>query len=245
MQSTRDLMANHLAFLASHRGKVTRTNDAILVESDRPEFTYAIPETSADLDRLCAAFQSVHVAPWSGSKETELKQRGFTSKGALTYMTLGKDSCRWTTNEQIAVLRVGTKKEMDLFSEIQSRGFSASQSDHENWHPWLREANHRNLTNSDQIFYVGSMDGRAVGTVLLVFQGSTAGIYAVATLPDFRKRGVAATIMAEALSDAKKRGASTITLQVILGSYAEKFYEKLGFQKEYVNSIFSVQKTQV
>jgi GNAT superfamily N-acetyltransferase len=39
--------------------------------------------------------------------------------------------------------------------------------------------------------------------------------------------------MKHAISEAKKLGCQTITLQVSSGSYAEQFYKKLGFQTEF------------
>jgi len=129
---------------------------------------------------------------------------------------------------------------MDIFSEVQARAFAEDQSVYESWHPWLRAANHRNLKNHKQIFYVGFLDEKPVGTTLTVFDGDTAGFYAVATLPEQRRKGVSQSMMAAAISDAYDLRYELLTLQVAQGSYAEKLYHKLGFRTKFVNPIYSL-----
>jgi len=153
-------------------------------------------------------------------------------------MTLGKSRPDWRIRDDLTVERVTTPDRMDIFSEAQSRGFNETPESYERWHPWLKAANHRNLGNGNQIFYVGFLDHEPVGTVLTVFDGETAGIYAVATLPRHRKKGVSTTIMRQAIQDAEARGAKIVTLQVRQDSDVEDFYRNLGFQRNFVTGLY-------
>ncbi|MBZ0201802.1 MAG: GNAT family N-acetyltransferase [Ignavibacteria bacterium] len=86
-----------------------------------------------------------------------------------------------------------------------------------------------NLYNSCQHFYTAYEHGKPVGVCLRIIHDNCAGIYAVATLPEFRKKGISTAVMSHALKEARKTGIDTITLKVATDSYAHLFYRKLGF----------------
>jgi len=232
------LLENHLAFLATHRGSVRRKGDTLFIESDRPEFTYALLETTSKVADLPANVLSLQLFPWSGITPEELRSAGFTPTIGISYMTLSETPPKWCVRGGIVVERAESQAQMDAFSEVQSRGFNETQESYECWHPWLKAANDRNSTNRDQRFYIGSLEGRAVGTSLTVFHGRSAGIYAVATLAEHRKKGISTSIMHQAVIDAKENGANVITLQVKQDSYAEDFYRHLGFVRTFTTGMY-------
>src|SRR6266540_3365455 len=84
------LLNNHLAFLSSHRGKVVRGGDTIFIESDRPEFTYAILTKSADLTALSRRTKTVQLFPSSKITGGDLTKAGFGPATGLSYMVLGR-----------------------------------------------------------------------------------------------------------------------------------------------------------
>jgi ribosomal protein S18 acetylase RimI-like enzyme len=237
-QRARWLFENHVEFLATHRGAVTRYPDAFAVESDRPEFTYAVLGRGGSRE-LLDRFNTVHLIPWSEPWDQEPNDPRFQRKASLSYMSFDGDPKVWIKEKNVEVCRVASASDMDTFSHVQAAGFAQSQADYDRWHPWLKAANHRNLSNPHQAFYVGFFDGKPVGTTLLVETQGLAGIYAVATLPDYRKRGVGSSLMAQAIAEATQRGTQTITLQVVEGSYAESLYKKLGFKTDFSARIFS------
>jgi ribosomal protein S18 acetylase RimI-like enzyme len=153
-------------------------------------------------------------------------------------MTLEADTSHWKRNSDLRIVRVSNPAEMDVFSHVQAKGFAPDQEDYGEWHPWLKEANQRNLENKSQTFYIGYLNNEPIGTTLLVEKNGTAGIYAVATLSEARKQGVGTTLMAEAIVDAKKHACEAVTLQVAQNSYAESLYKKLGFQIRFAAKIF-------
>lgn len=231
------LLENHLCFLSTHRGDIHRDNDTIFVKSDRAEFTYTLLGSSSQLQKLPQDTNMVQHFPWSQITTDQLSAAGFTRTLGISYMVLQHPS-EWRVCRDLNIVRVETQNQMDLFSDVQSRGFNETQESHNHWHPWLRTANNRNIQNKNQMFYVGHLNGEPVGTALIVLQGETAGIYAVATLPQHRKKGISTAIMKQAIEDAKSRGAKIFTLQVKQDSYVEDFYQHLGFKRIFITSMY-------
>src|SRR5206468_5036778 len=75
--------------------------------------------------------------------------------------------------------------------------------------------------------YVGLLDGRPVSTAALVPAAGLAGVYAVSTLPDARRRGIGAAMTAFALLEARARGYRVGVLQAT--AMALPVYRRLGF----------------
>ena len=74
--------------------------------------------------------------------------------------------------------------------------------------------------------------------VTLTVETEIVGVYAVATPPAFRKRGVATALLDAALRRAAERGRATATLQVVVGSAAERLYTSLGFASQFTSEIW-------
>lgn len=71
-------------------------------------------------------------------------------------------------------------------------------------------------------------DGLAVAGAWSVIEGTDCGIYAVGTVPVWRRRGLATGLMHGILGDAYRRGARTATLQAT--PMGEPLYRSLGFE---------------
>lgn len=76
--------------------------------------------------------------------------------------------------------------------------------------------------------WVMVVDGVAVAGAWSYLRGIDCGIYAVGTLPRWRRRGLARALMEHVLADAARRGATTATLQSsVMG---RPLYSALGFR---------------
>jgi hypothetical protein len=75
--------------------------------------------------------------------------------------------------------------------------------------------------------YVGEVRGEAVVTAMSVTLQDAVGIFNVATVPPYRRRGYGAAATASALNDGLKAGASWGWLQSTEAGY--RVYERLGF----------------
>ena len=70
-------------------------------------------------------------------------------------------------------------------------------------------------------------DGFAVSSALTYFNEADVGVYAVGTVPEWQRRGLARTLMVHVLADARRRGMRTASLQST--PMGESLYRSLGF----------------
>lgn len=86
--------------------------------------------------------------------------------------------------------------------------------------------------------FVAEIDGRIVGQFVLEYRDlhlgegiyiRTAAIIGVCTDPDYRKRGVATTLLSAGLEFAKNDGAACSGLFTAINGPAQRVYSKLGF----------------
>ena len=88
---------------------------------------------------------------------------------------------------------------------------------------------------------LAEIDGRTVGVAALLRTGDRiAGLYSVATAPEFRRRGVATALTIRCIESFQKSGDEVLTLQVQKGSDAQRLYARLGFQTAYTLSLYSL-----
>ncbi|MDU8946345.1 GNAT family N-acetyltransferase [Ovoidimarina sediminis] len=80
----------------------------------------------------------------------------------------------------------------------------------------------------DQPRYTAYLDGEPVAVSSLVMTDGIAGIYAVATLPRARARGIGTAMTLHAMAEGRRRGARMATLQAT--SMGRPVYEKIGFR---------------
>jgi predicted GNAT family acetyltransferase len=76
--------------------------------------------------------------------------------------------------------------------------------------------------------YLGEAGGRAVAASTLVQTGSTAGIYNVATVNAFRRRGIGEAMTWHCVSYGLDSGCSLAVLQA--SSMGRPVYERMGFR---------------
>lgn len=243
--SNQEMFENHMAFLASHRGTLERNhaNGTLGLQSDRPEFTYAILDGFYTGLRMADSTKTVQLLPWCPISEHELVRMGFAPAIGLSYMVFNGSVEKWNRLTELEICKADNRATMDTFSEVQSRGFSNSEEDYQQWHNWLNSANQRNLQNSSQNFFIGKLAEHAVGVTLTVMTPGLVGIYAVATLKEFRRRGIGTSIMRFAIENSEMTNQRNITLQVRQDSDTEKFYQKLGFDRVFTTTFFTTTKS--
>lgn len=77
-------------------------------------------------------------------------------------------------------------------------------------------------------YFIGIVDGRVVGTSLVVALDGSAGIYLVSTLPEFRRRGIGEALTAEAVRCGVAAGCDMAYLQASEAGYP--VYQRMGFR---------------
>lgn len=96
--------------------------------------------------------------------------------------------------------------------------------------PILLGATLANVLDPDHAFYLAEADGQHVATLLAVSEGETTGLYSIATLKSYRRRGIATALTLHAIAGAQAAGATCICLEVAADNAAAiAMYEALGF----------------
>ena len=86
------------------------------------------------------------------------------------------------------------------------------------------------LHNEDDIeFYVGLYNGKVVATLLAYFALDVVGFHFVATLPAYRKWGLASLLVRTALNNALERNCKWAVLQA--SPMGKSLYQKIGFKR--------------
>jgi GNAT superfamily N-acetyltransferase len=231
------LFFNHLAFLAAHRGEVSLGPEGATVASDIAGFSSFTPlgEHGA-LPRDCAA---VRLVPASGAAWPErLKALGFTPAEALAYMALSGPAPASRAAQGCRIIRARSDEEARVFADVQYQGFI--DPDEAGAPAWLQRFMHAALANvprADQSLLIAERDGAPAAVALIVRAAGVDGLYAVATTPQSRRRGLSTLLLRHAWEEARGRG-RTLILQVFEGSYAKGFYTRLGFETRYVSQVW-------
>ena len=84
-------------------------------------------------------------------------------------------------------------------------------------------------------FLLWREDGEIVATVLLMCRGQNGGIHEVATMPEYRRRGISNALLKKAFALAAARGCSCVTLQASEMGYPN--YLRLGM--EHVGDVYT------
>lgn len=113
---------------------------------------------------------------------------------------------------------------------VQASGFGTN-ADH------IRRFMPPSVLDHEEIYYLASIDGLPVATSTLVLTPPAAGIYAVSTLPDYRRRGLGRAVTVAAVRDAARLGCDLVYLQASPLGYP--VYEALGFRTVEEQRIFA------
>jgi GNAT superfamily N-acetyltransferase len=85
------------------------------------------------------------------------------------------------------------------------------------------------LPQSSVRYFLGTLGREAVGTTLLTFESGLAGLYAVATLPHARRKGIGSVMTHDAMLTARASGYTMGTLQAT--PMGLNIYRRLGWQE--------------
>ena len=159
-----------------------------------------------------------------------LLRRGLAVASRRSWMALRSDAPVIATNTEVQV-RVAEPDDARVFASIHG----GSQA-------WVRRLSLSTtvtgMLEPGNTFYLAYIDGQAVGTLHLLRDGATAGIYAVGTMRAHRRKGVSSTLMARAINDARAAGCDVACLSTEADGYAEGLYAKLGFERAFVSELW-------
>ena len=227
--------ANHLVFLARHRGTLRAEADGFWLDGVSDDLSCWAP--GPGIDRLPTSRPVVRLTPWASPEwPAILTHAGYLGAERLTYMELERLASPVRPVAADVVIDVArTDRALREFAAVQAAGFATGQAAiDEWWAPFFERMALANQFAADQSFYVAHVGGRAASTTLAVRGAGVTGIYAVATRPAHRCRGLAQALLERAATDsASSHGLERVILQAMTGSYPETYYRKLGFRSVY------------
>ena len=228
---------NHLAFLANHRGQLREGEHWVALDGEAPFLSFFAPtRDAAELPAGCAA---VWTYPWAADEwPRRLARSGFAPAEQLAYMRLDRLRAA-SSGFGGQIERIRTDAGAEEFARVQASGFLAEDSPNRAW--WadcFQRKARENHARPDQQFLLARIGHEPAAVLLTVESATTVGIYAVATAPEHRRKGLSTALLARAVEDARAKGAQEVVLQVLAGSYAHGFYRKLGFEDEYMCQVW-------
>lgn len=165
-------------------------------------------------------------APPSAPVRDTLNAYGFEPHGALVGMVVEIDAlARTALPPGYSFARVGLGLESDEWADAFSTGYELPRAVGTVFAPNATGASP--TADAPTQFFAIRKAGRMVCTSLAALNHGVAGIYAVATIPDERGRGLAAHVTAEALRQVRPLGYRVGVLQST--SAGHSVYLKLGF----------------
>lgn len=228
------LLEHHIYFLSTHRGKRESLKNIEFIHSDKELCNIAFVLSTEIIDNIAPNYR-LYLPTWVSTTALINNRQEI---GSTTYMILPDINQTWNFDKKIKIKKVTTLKEMEDFSLVQGKGFCEDEDVFNEWYPWMRKKNNSCFEQSNQHFYIAYDHEQPVGVCLAIENNAIIGIYAVTTLPAYRKKGISTSLMNHVLQEAIRHGIKHITLQVSTKSYAHNFYKKLGFSDAFECRMF-------
>jgi ribosomal protein S18 acetylase RimI-like enzyme len=127
---------------------------------------------------------------------------------------------------QVAMLGAVDRDLLAIVLDVQARGFGDGPSS-----PTSEAVDRvaRDIVGERRCVALGTIEGEPAGAGALTVNGDTAEVVGVATLPEFRRRGVAASVCSQLVDEYFKRGGEVAWLSAA-DEDVQKVYEKIGFR---------------
>jgi ribosomal-protein-alanine acetyltransferase len=126
-------------------------------------------------------------------------------------------------------IRRGTKRDLNKLISIEEKCFDSDR---------FRPTHMRYLLwRPDSVVFIAEISKNAVGFIIAVCRkgGKRARIHTIDVLPEFRRQGIGAALLAEIERTAIERGAEKIALEVRADNFgAKKMYRNCGYEIDHM-----------
>ncbi len=96
----------------------------------------------------------------------------------------------------------------------------------------------KKLAFQPELFFIGLLDGKLVGSVMVGYEGHRGWLNYLAVLPNHRRRGYGRKLVERAIAELKRLGCLKLNVQIReSNASAVAFYEHLGFRNDSVVSL--------
>lgn len=167
--------------------------------------------------------------PIPSETEELLNRKGFDlTEDYASEMLLTRPCTLLRGSRAVKVERLNERL-LDSFSTIVVKAYNAPPDMVATLVSIFRHTIPRALEHKGATLYLAFLGSEPVGSLYLFSQGGVAGLYNLAVAQSSRRQGVATTLMLRAIEDSRAMGDSTLCLQTGVGSFHERFFERLGF----------------
>jgi ribosomal protein S18 acetylase RimI-like enzyme len=189
----------------------------------------SLEEISRDYLSLRLPLRMDIFLPIPPEPQSLLERRGFDlTEDYASVMVLGKSSSALRRNRAVRIEAL-TPRFLDRFPSIMLKAFGTPSDVVPTLVSIFRHTIPRALEHRGAALYLAFLGAEPVGTVYLFSQGGVGGVYNLAVAQSARRQGVATTLMLRAIEDSQAAGNETLCLQTRVGSFQERFFERLGF----------------
>ncbi len=192
---------------------------------------------SARIDEMIAFFRTRNTDfSWTTGPSTlptalgqMLEAHGFVYSDSTTGMAIDLQVINENvfTNADLVITEIEALETLKILRSIEISGFGASEMAAQRYYDAYAHTGFGNGTPWHH--FIGWLYGEPVAIASLLFHAGVAGLYGIATIPQCRRQGVAATITLHALREARRLGYRILTLSPTEMSYA--LYRRIGFQE--------------
>jgi predicted transcriptional regulator YdeE/GNAT superfamily N-acetyltransferase len=185
--------------------------------------------TEEEIDKAIEYFSSKNLPFmwWSSAKILETK--GFQFGGILTGIALDISQglpSKPASSSDLRIKIVQSDSELKAFTELAANAFAMSPKATEQW----LALNDSVMKKNEQIHFMAYLNGVPVGTATLSIAPSSAGIWNLATLPEYRKHGIGGALVHAALVEAKKQDHDQVMAILMPKGMAWGLFTKMGFK---------------
>lgn len=210
------------------------------------DFRCKSDECDVTINRMEKYFSSrdrlpiVYLTEASSPKEIGelLKGKGYASFDQEAWMFYDFNQPIITnTNNSIDIINVNNEEELSLFAEVYRKGLPGPEVE-----KYIESVvdGFRSMPPLVSInYFLAYMQGQPAGMASVLNHGVFAGVYAVATIPEFQRQGCAKALTSKVIETARSKGAQHIFLQTGAGDESEVTFNKLGFRTEFVREGFT------
>ena len=131
------------------------------------------------------------------------------------------------TPDGATISEVKDTSDLLVWADISFRGFQMPERTREQYNDFV--LSFERGSRAAQKLFLAYIDKKPVATSLLFTDKNTAGIYYVATLPEYRNKGMGYYVTLTAMRAAKDAGYNNIILQATPAG--AKVYRRIGFQE--------------
>jgi len=208
--------------------------------SDIKSLKTVVEEYLAKRDRLPCIYTSPATEPENIGKLLEDLGYGMFEEEAWMFYNFDENKKAYTIPDDISITEVKTEQDLEIFAEVYRKGLPGPEV--EDYVEACLEGFKYKPPLVNIWYFIAKYQGAPAGMISLLTLGKYAGIYAVATIEEFQKKGIVRALNWVACALAEKVGCKYAFLQTVKGEDSELVFEKLGYETLFIREGYTTKQ---